>query len=59
MGGWIMGKDFLRIDGGTSGEERGELLQDFSEYKRLKLFLISSVAGGIGINLVSASRVVL
>lgn len=59
MGGWVQGKDFLRIDGGTSGIERGELLKDFSDDKCLKLFLISSVAGGIGINLVSASRVVL
>lgn len=59
MGGWIQGKDFLRIDGGTSGIERGELLKDFYDDKSLKLFLISSVAGGIGINLVSASRVVL
>ena len=59
VGGWIAGKDFLRIDGGTSGIERGELLQDFSDDNMLKLFLISSVAGGIGINLVSASRVVL
>ena len=59
MGGWIKGKDFLRIDGGTSGYERGELLKDFSDDQNLKLFLISSVAGGIGINLVSANRVVL
>lgn len=59
FGGWIQGKDFLRIDGGTSGIERGELLKDFSDDKCLKLFLISSVAGGIGINLVAASRVVL
>jgi len=59
IGGWIQGKDFLRIDGSTSGIERGELLKDFSDDKSLKLFLISSVAGGIGINLVSASRVIL
>lgn len=59
IGGWQQGKDFLRIDGGTSGSERGELLKDFSDDNSLKLFLISSVAGGIGINLVSASRVVL
>ena len=59
MGGWIQGKDFLRIDGGTSGIERGELLKDFSNDSSIKLFLISSVAGGIGINLVSASRVIL
>ena len=59
IGGWILGKDFLRIDGGTSGFERGELLKDFSGDNSVKLFLISSVAGGIGINLVSASRVVL
>ena len=59
FGGWIQGKDFLRIDGGISGIERGELLKDFCDDKCLKVFLISSVAGGIGINLVAASRVVL
>ena len=59
IGGWSQGKDFLRIDGRTSGFERGALLKDFSDDKNLKLFLISSVAGGIGINLVSANRVVL
>eukprot|EP00536_Pseudo-nitzschia_multiseries_P009251 jgi/Psemu1/325559/estExt_fgenesh1_pg.C_2530022 len=59
MGGWVQGKDFLRIDGATNGFERGELLRDFGDHKCLKLFLISSKAGGIGINLVSANRVVL
>jgi transcriptional regulator ATRX len=59
MGGWKKNVDFLRIDGQTSSNERGELLKDFSNDKKLKLFLISSVAGGIGTNLVSANRVVL
>ena len=59
IGGWSQGKDFLRIDGQTSAVERGELLKDFSADKNLKLFLISSVAGGMGINLVSANRIVL
>ena len=59
FGGWTQNVDFLRIDGQTSASERGELLKDFSQSKKLKLFLISSVAGGIGTNLVSANRVIL
>jgi len=59
FGGWTQNVDFLRIDGQTSASERGERIKDFSDDKKLKLFLISSVAGGIGTNLVSANRVVL
>ncbi|MGK3762495.1 MAG: hypothetical protein ACI8RD_014813, partial [Bacillariaceae sp.] len=39
MGGWTQNVDFLRIDGQTSSNERGELLKDFSNNKKLKLFL--------------------
>ncbi|KAG7348165.1 SNF2-related protein [Nitzschia inconspicua] len=59
MGGWRQGVDFLRIDGSTGGGERGELIKDFSADDNIKLFLISSLAGSLGINLTSASRCVL
>lgn len=59
MGGWQQGRDFVRIDGQVSGVVRGDLINDFDKDDALKLFIISSKAGGMGINLVSASRVVL
>jgi hypothetical protein len=59
LGGWKPHQDFLRIDGQTSGLERGELIKDFSSDSSIKLFLISSMAGSMGVNLVSANRVVL
>jgi len=65
-GGWKKNVDYLRIDGSTSATERGELINNFNEDPKLKsieenskLFLISSKAGGIGINLVAANRVIL
>lgn len=59
MGGWRQGVDYLRIDGSTGSGERGELIKDFSADDNIKLFLISSLAGSLGINLVSANRCVL
>lgn len=58
IGGWKSGSDFLRIDGATSAGNRGELISQFNE-DSVRLFLISSRAGGIGINLCSANRVIL
>jgi hypothetical protein len=51
-GPWKKNLDYLRIDGSTSIGERGALVDQFSEKSSsvnvLKLFLISSRAGGIG-----------
>ena len=56
IGGWKPGKDFLRIDGATSASDRGDRVNRFED-DSIRLFLISSRAGGIGINLCSANRV--
>ena len=57
-GNWKLGTDFLRIDGTTSGAERGDRVKEFNaDVSNVRLFLISSRAGGIGINLCSANRV--
>ncbi|CAJ1961919.1 unnamed protein product [Cylindrotheca closterium] len=58
IGGWELGKQFLRIDGTTSANDRGNRIDRFEE-DSIRLFLISSRAGGIGINLCSANRVVI
>lgn len=59
LGGWKSGREFLRMDGQDNGANRGEKIKFFNEdaVGTLKLFLISSRAGGIGINLCAASRV--
>lgn len=49
IGGWRRGVDFLRIDGSTGGVERGELIKDFTADGNIKLFLISSLAGSLGV----------
>lgn len=54
------GFGYLRLDGTTKAEERGDLLKKFncknSEYF---LFLLSTRAGGLGLNLQSADTVVI
>lgn len=51
---------YLRLDGTTKSDERGELLKKFnkpgSEYF---VFLLSTRAGGLGLNLQSADTVVI
>lgn len=51
---------FCRLDGSTSLEDREEAIADFTSPNSTKrVFLISTRAGGLGINLVSANHVVL
>ena len=59
LGGWKKNHDYVRIDGGVASGKRGELVETFNETDDIKAFLISSLAGGIGINLCSASIVVI
>ena len=57
LGGWKKGKDYIRIDGTVDSDRRGELVERFKKEESIKAFLISSLAGGIGINLVSSTFV--
>jgi len=50
---WKKNRDYLRIDGNTDPGKRGHLVDTFNNHERVRVFLISSIAGGIGINLVS------
>jgi transcriptional regulator ATRX len=59
MGGWKEGVDFVRIDGSTSGGDRGDRIKEFEDHDGIKLFLISVAAGSLGINLCAANRVIL
>ena len=65
--------EYLRIDGSTSTQERGELITSFNNYNdnsnnekdvcantnNIKLFMISTAAGGVGTNLSAANWVII
>ncbi len=50
---------FVRLDGSTPVRERQRLIDEFYEDTSLKVFLLSTKAGGLGINLVAADTVIL
>ncbi|XP_035383362.1 transcriptional regulator ATRX-like isoform X2 [Electrophorus electricus] len=57
---WVRDKDYYRLDGSTSATARKKWAQEFNNFRntRGRLFLISTRAGSLGINLVAANRVV-
>ncbi|RUS80227.1 hypothetical protein EGW08_012023 [Elysia chlorotica] len=58
---WTKGLDYYRMDGSTSAQNRQAWAANFNDIEnhRTRLFLISTKAGGLGINLVSANRVII
>ena len=55
-----LGYTFCRLDGQTPTNQRQRLVDNFnSPYSNHFLFLLSSKAGGVGLNLVGASHLVL
>ncbi|CAI9118550.1 OLC1v1020137C1 [Oldenlandia corymbosa var. corymbosa] len=56
----IHGYKFLRLDGSTKTEERGNLLRRFNDPDSpYFMFLLSTRAGGLGLNLQSADTVIM
>ncbi|GAA6085266.1 transcriptional regulator ATRX-like, partial [Tachysurus ichikawai] len=57
---WVRNKDYYRLDGSTTATARKKCAQEFNSIRnrRCRLFLISTRAGSLGINLVGANRVV-
>ena len=54
------GVKHLRLDGSTKAEERGQRMQMFNEANsEYDVFLLSTRAGGLGLNLQSADTVIL
>ncbi|XP_034191688.2 uncharacterized protein LOC117609444 isoform X3 [Osmia lignaria lignaria] len=60
-GSWTLGLDYFRLDGQTSTENRNCWCKIFNKPSntRARLFLISTRAGGLGINLTAANRVII
>merc|ERR1712107_760945 len=58
---WVPGKDYFMMDGSTPANTRKIWCKVFNRAtsQRMRLFLISTKAGGIGINLVAANRVII
>lgn len=53
-------KFFHRLDGMTKAEDRGELLKKFNDVgSDYFIFLLSTRAGGLGLNLQSADTVII
>jgi len=52
------GYDFLRLDGGTKQADRPTMCDAFNTDQTTFIFLISTKAGGLGLNLASADKVV-
>ncbi|XBW34999.1 hypothetical protein QEN19_000564 [Hanseniaspora menglaensis] len=53
------GHKFLRLDGQTSVNERQTLIDQFYNNENIKVFILSTKAGGFGINLVVANNVLI
>ncbi|GAB9467025.1 Imitation switch isoform alias nucleosome remodeling factor [Globisporangium polare] len=52
--------DYCRLDGSTKGEDRDYMMEEFNEPTSTKFcFLLSTRAGGLGINLATADIVIL
>uniref|UniRef100_A0A5K3F2A4 PHD-type domain-containing protein n=1 Tax=Mesocestoides corti TaxID=53468 RepID=A0A5K3F2A4_MESCO len=57
---WRRGKDYERIDGSLSAVQRNSLQTRFnSPSQRFRLLIISTKAGGLGVNLTAANRLVI
>ncbi|CAF1376548.1 unnamed protein product, partial [Rotaria sordida] len=57
---WVSEKDYFRIDGKTKIILRKSYIEAFNDPSNLRarLFLISTIAGGIGINLTASNRII-
>ena len=57
---YIRGYDYCRLDGNTGLEERESQIDEFvAPGSKKQVFLISTRAGGLGLNLMTASTVIL
>lgn len=50
---------FLRLDGQTPVMERQDLIDEYNQDSEIFIFLLSTKAGGLGINLTAADTVII
>ena len=50
---------FFRLDGSTNVNERQQMIDDFHDDPSITVFLLSTKAGGAGINLACANKVII
>ena len=55
----LSGFTYLRLDGKTQTSSRQMLVDKFQNDEKITLFLISTKAGGMGLNLTAANRVII
>ncbi|GAB0087485.1 uncharacterized protein DMENIID0001_017940 [Sergentomyia squamirostris] len=55
---WAKNLNYYRLDGSTSALDREKLINEFNSNANIQLFLVSTRAGSLGINLVGANRVI-
>ncbi|KAI9309252.1 P-loop containing nucleoside triphosphate hydrolase protein [Cunninghamella echinulata] len=55
----IFGYHLLRLDGNLEANSRQPIIDKFNNDPKYNIFLISSKAGGIGVNITSANRMIL
>uniref|UniRef100_H3AUP2 ERCC excision repair 6 like 2 n=1 Tax=Latimeria chalumnae TaxID=7897 RepID=H3AUP2_LATCH len=53
------GLDYRRLDGNTKTEERVRIVKEFNSMQDIDICLVSTLAGGLGLNFVGANTVVL
>ncbi|TMS03462.1 DNA excision repair protein ERCC-6-like 2 [Larimichthys crocea] len=53
------GLDYSRLDGTTKAKERVQIVKEFNTSSHINLCLVSTMAGGLGLNFVGANVVVL
>uniref|UniRef100_A0A4W3IFX3 DNA excision repair protein ERCC-6-like 2 n=1 Tax=Callorhinchus milii TaxID=7868 RepID=A0A4W3IFX3_CALMI len=53
------GLDYRRLDGGTKSEERVRIVKEFNSTQDINICLVSTMAGGLGLNFVGANIVVM
>ena len=55
----IRGHQFVRLDGSTAVNDRQDLIEEYTANPDIFIFLLSTKAGGLGINLTSANRAII